>query len=123
MWLVGMGGVLPPGDVAVRGRSCGSLWASGVLRLVEWGHWVPPRGVRVSLGVGVIGRRASFGCHASVGRRASVGRLQVLSGCCWVLLGVIGCRGTAVGCRWCCRGVVGGCGQVWESGDAVSHNT
>ena len=61
----GMGGVLLPGDVVVRGRSRGSLWASGVLRSVGWGRWIPTKGVRVLLGVGAVGRRTSFGRAAS----------------------------------------------------------
>ena len=73
--LVGMGGMLPPGDVVVHGWPHGSLWPSGALGLVEWGRLVLLMGVQVSLGVGTIGWRVSFWwqvlseCRALFGHR------------------------------------------------------
>ena len=52
--LVGIDSVLLSGDVAVYGWPHGSLWVSGVLGLVGWGHLIPPKGVWVSLGVDTI---------------------------------------------------------------------
>ena len=102
----GMGGVLPPSDVAVRGQSHGSLWALGVLRSVGWGCWVPPKGVQVPLGVGTVGRRTSFGRAASYLAWvlclvwASFGRLEVSFGCHWVPLGAMGQSLGVGGCGW-----------------------
>ena len=96
---------MPPGDVAVRGRSRGSLWASGVLMSVGWGRWVPPKGVRVSLGIGAVGRWTSFGHAASYlvwvlcFVWVSFGHLEVSFGC---RLGAVGQSLGVVG--------VGGCG-------------
>ena len=104
--------MLPPGDVAVRGRSRGSLWASGVLMSVGWGRWVPPKGVRVSLGVGAVGRQTSFGRAASYlvwvlcFVWASFGHLEVSFGC------RLGAVWVPWGSRWVSLAsgvVVGGC--------------
>ena len=108
--LVGMGGVLPPGDVAVRGWPRGSLWPSGGPGAGGVGSFGTPGGCP-----GVVGWR----CHWAVGL-VSAGprflRLGAVARWCVVRasLGVAGCRWVPWGRRGVVVGgwLVVGCGQV-----------
>ena len=116
--LVEMGGMLPPGDMAVHGWPHGSLWASGGPGAGGVGLFDTPRGGGEGGGLGVVGWR----CHWAVDLVSSAwtlwlidvsfGPLWVSFGCRWVLLDAAGplwsCCGVIVG-GWL---VVGDCGQV-----------
>ena len=119
--LVGMGGVLPPGDVVVCGWPPGSLWPSRG----SWGWWGGvvwyPRGVSGCRWVEVpLGGRSCFSgpSFPPPGRCGSLVRRSGLFGCRWVPLGAVGPswgrRGVVVG-GWL---VVGGwaVGVVWAAG-------
>ena len=117
--LVGMGGVLPPGDVAVCGWPRGSLWPSGGPGAGGVGSFGTPGGC-----LGVVGWRCRWAvCLVSAGALVPLpghcGLLVCrwgLFGCCWVLLGAMGQSwgrcGVIVGGGWWlvvvarCEGVV-----------------
>ena len=130
--LVGMGGVLLPGDVAVHGWPCGSLWPSGGLGAGGVGSFDTLGGVQVSLGGGAIGWCVSFQQGPSFplpGRCGSLVRRWGLFGCHWMPLGAVGqlwgrC-GVIVGGGWWlvvvarCEGVVMQCHAIvtWYCGN------